>query len=186
MTKRRLERELRDVLANPTANRSLGDILALKERERFMLAIQKYACPPGGMTGWSWDRLLTLPPEPRLILVLNAFTGALLSSGIGKFLIETRELFEEVLACCKTIGATRAVQYLEQVPACFQGKMLPASREECGDAMIVDDGDTATAKCLRQLDARYPDSYDQVIDSLHSYIVANRERFEAACASLSQ
>ncbi len=186
MTKRELKRQLRHVREDHAAGKSLSSILALPERESFMLAIQHYVCPPWTMTGWTWEKLLDLPPEPRIILVLSTFAGALFSSGIARFLIETRVLYEEVLDSCRTVGATRATEYLERAADCFPEGKLPRSNEECGDAIITDEDESATERCVRDLDARYRDAYDEVIDCLRRYITENLERFESARASTAE
>lgn len=178
-TKRELKREVAQVWNNQAAGKSLAAVLAIPDRPRFMLTLEHYFCPPGSIAGWTWSNVRTkLTPEAQMVLILNAFDRSVFGSGMAAFLIDNREVFETAAAICKTIGAARAAEYIENVAACFPAGKIPATAEECADVIFQDDSETES--CLRQLDARYRNARDEVIDCLRRYIAANQARFEKA------
>lgn len=173
-TRRQLKEHVAEALRDHATGRTLSQILEIPDRDRFMLALDQYACPPGLMTGWNLaDILQHLRTGSQTILLLNAFSGAVLAGGVGQFIIEYRDVFEHVLKSCEAIGALRAVEYLEGACRCFPDGNLPSTADEC--AVLEPDIDD----CLRDLDARYSDAYGEVVDRLRSYVAAHQDRFEA-------
>ena len=172
-TKRQLKEQVAEATRDHAAGRSLTDILKITDRERFMLALDHYACRPGLMTGWSLPEILPhLRPGSQTVLLLNAFTGAVFSGGISQFITEYREVFEQVVKSCEMIGATRAVEYLNAVARCFPDETLPSTADDC--AVLESD----TEYCLRNLDDCYKDAYEEVIDRLRSYVIEHAACFE--------
>jgi hypothetical protein len=174
-TRRQLKEQVAEATRDHAAGRTLAQILEIPDRERFMLALDHYACRPGLMTGWSLPDILPhLRPGSQTVLLLNAFTSAMFSGGIGQFITEYREFFEQVVKSCETIGALRAVEYLNAAGRCFPDGTLPSTTDDC--AVLESD----TEDCLRDLDARYKDAYEEVIDRLRSYVIEHPDRFEGA------
>jgi hypothetical protein len=162
---------------------SLSEILLIPDRECFMISLAHFVTPLGEPRLGGWDTLLRLDPEPRLVLTLDCLASSLFSSGTSKFLIEARPLFEESIAACDLIGASRAVSFLRRVMESFPGGVLPTSAEECGD-MIIEDASGLAAK-LRALDVEDAAGvYDEIIDCLRRYVAANVGRFSRSSPGL--
>lgn len=174
MTKREFERQVRQVVKPLGAGQNLTDVLAIADDVHFVIALERYLSP-GPMP---WEDVPSLPPEPRLVICLNALSSAVFSSGISAFLIDMRVIFEDALAACETIGAARVAAYLRAVPSCFPDGRLPASGDECGDLIIADEGESEIGRCLRDLDARHRGAIAEIPPLLRRHVFEHAARFE--------
>ena len=165
--------------SNQVKDTSLAEVLLIPDRDHFMMSLRRFVTPPGEPRLGGWDTLLRLDPDPRLVLTLDCLLSSLFSSGISKFLIEARPLFEESISGGQLIGASRAVSFLRRVRESFPGGVLPTSAEECGDAIL--DDESGLAARLRALDAEDAgDVCEEIVDRLRRYVAANLSRFSQA------
>lgn len=173
-TRREFREDVRKAIGDHKASMPLHKILSIADREDFMLALEDYFFRPE-LIGQGWGAVLRLSPEARLVLSLNCLASALFSSGVAKFLMESRELFGEALAGSEAIGAVVATSLLLDVRASFPNGSLPPSSEECGE-LILDPATNLESK-IRQLERAHDGAYEQVIDKLREYIKNDIDRF---------
>ena len=154
-------------------SKTLKEILAISDPDKFLSAMGDLAIPPG--TNFH------PPPKRRhelrqMIATLCGFSVYAGGEGIWKWLIEddAAHWFAKVQVWLERIGAVRAQAYLEAAAAAFPGGKLPKNDSERAD-LILENRKVETK--LYELDRSYKDSFDEMVHCLRAYIQQHFETF---------
>ena len=149
-------------------------------REDFLAVIKKFVEHP--VTGWDdswWARVRQSREAQRVVLMVHFFVAQTASSGIAAFiegLGETTSWYDETETLFRSIGAKRALKYVQEARRCLPSEHVPASLDE-RDAILASEG---VEDCLATCDDTHAESAGaDAIDALRRYVRRHVSEFEA-------
>ena len=166
-------------IRKPRPDLTLAKVLRMRNPRRFREALIDLAIPYG--TG---HVPLTERPElVRMIAVLDTLYLDAKGSGIGRFLVapDAPVAVPAAQEWCRRIGADRPAAYLAEAVALFPRGRLPKSQAR--RETWVRRMDYSSPDPLAELDRKYGDAVEEMIDQLRVYIRAHAREFESALAS---
>jgi hypothetical protein len=162
-----------------SAGLAVGEIAGFC-REDFLAVIQKYVEHP--VTGWDdawWERVRHGREAQRVVLLVHFFVAKTATSGIAAFiegLGENAPWYDETEALFRSIGAKRALKYVQEARSCFPSRHVPTSPDERESILasgVVED-------CLTTCDDTHAESADvDAIDALRRYVERHESEFDA-------
>lgn len=177
MTSKEFKKILINTAEKPAAGKTFQDIIKDSDPLGFLRAIVDFG-------NWPALNLISevekTPQERQLVVLINAFSLAIDSGGIEQLVTdsETGALFDQLLTCCKTIEANRAVEYLQKMASLFPDARV-TDDESMRIKLIASIKIRENIKNFRALNREFSSAVPEAIEALRCFIVKNQDRFES-------
>jgi len=175
MTSKDFKKMLANVAKSPASGKTFLEILKEPEGVTFLRSLVDF----GNWPARERDvELREVPEERRIVILIDAFSLAIDSGGIEQLVADASvgAYFDELLTCCKTIGAVSAVSYLERMANYFPEGKIPADESERIE-MLATIKNRENIQNFRALNKEFTNSAAETIEALRRFIGKNPERF---------
>ena len=176
MTNNECKKTLANVRRRPAEGKSYQTIMNESDSVAFLLALVDFGNWPVRELDVELKRV---PEERQIVVLIDAFCGKIQTDGIEDLVDDPAigGLLPELLACCKTIGASSAIAYLERMLKCFPEGTVPLDEIERIEMLEAIKRRENIAN-FRVLDKEFSTSIQETVQALRDYISQNTDRFE--------
>jgi hypothetical protein len=175
MTSKDFKKLLKEA-SNSPVKETLDDILAEKDSLRFLRFLVNYGNWPARELNVDMQ---IVPFERQIIVLINSFNLAIDSGGIEQLIADPvlGGVFEKLIFCCREIGDTEGVRYLDRMASYFPQGKVPT--DECERIELLEEiKKREQIRNFRFLNKEFDGVAVATIEALRKYILGRSAQFK--------
>jgi len=171
MKRKEFKRTLDYVARSRAVGKTFDQIISEPDPIEFITGLVDYG-------GWPHrpinEEVKVVPRERRMVILIDILSRTICSGGVEQLVCDpvAGGLFDEIIACCKTIAANKAVAFLERMTSYFPNGEIPKDEKQRFE-MIENIKRTKNIRNFRALNKEFAGASVEAIEALRQFILKN-------------